>query len=265
MDNVVNTLLIVEGNKAEADFCKSMEMAFGLSLSICCLGTNIYTLYKKLKEYDFNADIKQVLEELHPEYHDILSKRFAYTYLIFDLDPHHPRRDDSRPLKKIISDNLKKISEMVSYFTNETDPTVGKLYINYPMLESFRDCDEPFDPNYRKEYVSIYDISGFKRHVSEKRMVGIHLDRYSREDFALLIKMNVYKLSDISACGWNSVSFKKYRDLSESGAILTIQTRLIQEKELIAVLNTSLFFILDYFGNKNCFYDKLILSQSARL
>ncbi len=31
---------------------------------------------------------------------------------------------------------------MTEYFVDETDPTIGKLYINYPMMESYRDCDE---------------------------------------------------------------------------------------------------------------------------
>ncbi len=37
---------------------------------------------------------------------------------------------------------------MVNYFVDETDPSIGKLYINYPMMESYRDCDTFFEEDY---------------------------------------------------------------------------------------------------------------------
>jgi len=37
-----------------------------------------------------------------------------------------------------------------------------------------------------------------------------------------------------------------------------IQQRLIQDNKKAAVLNTSLFFTLDYFGNQNGFFDSVM-------
>ena len=183
MNERIKTLVIVEGERAEPAFCKSIETAYSLNFSIYCLGTNIYSLYKKLEEYEFNADIKKILMELHPECSEVLSQKFAYTYLFFDLDPHHTKKDESRTVDQIICENIEKIKEMAAYFTDETDPTIGKLYINYPMLESYRDCDMPFDPNYQDEYVNIGDIGSFKQYVGSKKMAGKHLDKYTEEDF----------------------------------------------------------------------------------
>ena len=59
MSDRIKALVIVEGEKAEPAFCRSMEAAYSRDFEIYVLGTNIYTLYKKLKEYNFDADIKQ--------------------------------------------------------------------------------------------------------------------------------------------------------------------------------------------------------------
>lgn len=135
----VNILIIVEGSKTEPNFFNRLSDVFGLKFDIYCLETNIYSLYKKMKEIDFNGDIKDVLSEIHQDKKEMLSKKFAYTYLIFDCDAHHSRKNESRTQEEIVLDNLAKLSEMAKYFIDETDPSKGKLYINYPMMESYRD------------------------------------------------------------------------------------------------------------------------------
>ena len=80
-------LACAEGERAERNFFDNMGAAFKLSYSFCCLRGNIYLLYAKMKEHDFNTDVKSVLAELHPEYRELLDERFAYTYLILDMNP----------------------------------------------------------------------------------------------------------------------------------------------------------------------------------
>lgn len=258
MSDRIKALVIVEGEKAEPAFCRSMEAAYSLDFEIYVLGTNIYTLYKKLKEYDFDADIKQVLAELHPDRADVLSQKFAYTYLFFDMDPHHARREETRALPDIIMDNIWKIREMAAFFTDETDPTVGKLYINYPMLESYRDCDVPFDCNYQNEYVALEDIADFKQYVARKQMVRKHLDKYTDEDFNQLTRMNVYKLNLLTSGVWEALSYPDYQENSDPLLILDRQSGVIQDKKKLAILNTSLFLLLDYFGNQTGFFDHVV-------
>lgn len=127
-----NILLIVEGRKTEPKFFKQIRQKFDIDYKIYCLGTNIYTLYRKIKELDFNCDIKDVLEDLHPEQAQILNNKFAYTYLIFDCDAHHPKKEESREIKQIVIDNFDKIRDLLLYFNDETEPSKGKLYINLP-------------------------------------------------------------------------------------------------------------------------------------
>lgn len=57
-----NVLIIVEGKKTEPRFFERLnELFFESNLTIYCLETNIYSLYIKLKEYEFNANITDLL------------------------------------------------------------------------------------------------------------------------------------------------------------------------------------------------------------
>lgn len=201
MDRKEKILIIAEGERAEADFFKQLSAVFGVRFQICCFKANIYCLYQRMKELDFNAEVKDVLREVRPELSE-LDENYAYTYLVFDLDPHHTNRNETRSLLQIVKDNCGKAVEMSEYFNNESDPTVGKLYINYPMMESYRACNCVFDPDYRNEYVKIDEISRFKKYVNSKKMSGKHLKDYTREDFSALMRMNVYKLALLRKNQW---------------------------------------------------------------
>lgn len=258
-----NILFIVEGNNTEWNFFKRLSESFSLNYEIYCLGTNIYTLYKKMKEIEFNGNVKDILAEIHPEKKAILSKRFAFTYLIFDCDAHHPKIGDTRTIDEIISNNFLKLKEMAEYFIDETDPTIGKLYINYPMMESYRDCDDFFDNNYENAVVSISGMRNYKTAVSKRKLCRIHLDKYSKQNFESLILQNIYKLNKLANGTWEKPSYKKYVSSSEVGFVLDKEKGLTRKEKIISVLNTSLFMLVDFFGNKDGFYDSLEMTQKG--
>ena len=254
-----NILIIVEGSKTEPNFFNRLSDVFGLKFDIYCLETNIYSLYKKMKEIDFNGDIKDVLSEIHPNKKEMLSKKFAYTYLIFDCDAHHAGKNETRTQEKIVFTNLDKLSEMANYFVDETDPSIGKLYINYPMMESYRDCDDYFEDEYASAIVSISKLSSYKKHVAKKKLCSKHIDKYTKEEFSLLILQNLYKLNLICGQKWNKPNYKEYSSYSDSANILSEERKLATKDKLLYVINTSLFMITDYFGNRNGFYEGLNL------
>lgn len=254
-------LVIAEGVRAERNFLNSMKSALKFDHTFCCLQGNIYLLYKKMKEVDFNADVKSILMELHPEYRELLDEKFAYTYLIFDMDPHHTKKNDDRTIGAVVRDNCIAIQEMADYFVDETDPSVGKLYVNYPMLESFRTCDSTFDEHYRDEYVSLEGIESFKRYAGTKKMASKHLKDYTRSDFMCLTKQNIYKLNWVSSQAWDMMPYDLYLAKSQQSGILAEQVKLIDGDGRVAILNTSLFMILDYYGNRDGFYDSVMSEQ----
>ena len=254
-----NILIIVEGAKTEPAFFERLLYVFNQTFDIYCLGTNIYTLYKRMKEMEFNGDLKSVLIELHPDQREVLSKKFAYTYLVFDCDVHHPKKSDLRSIGEIVADNFSKLSEMAEYFVDETDPSVGKLYINYPMMESYRDCNEFFDESYESNMVAIADILPYKTIVGKRRLSNIRIDHYTKEQFSLLVLQNIYKMSKILLGVWDKPSYEEYLAQSESKKILIAEQKMVEKINAIAVINTSLFMVADFFGNRDGFYDKLKL------
>ena len=97
---------------------------------------------------------------------------FAFTYLIFDLDLQHYDLAQKNNIVRGIGD----VKEMLQHFCDETDPTIGKLYINYPMIESFRDCASFFDNNYKNTVVSLQDITKYKKIVSERGLNFLYVN-----------------------------------------------------------------------------------------
>lgn len=253
-----NILLIVEGRKTEPKFFKQLRVVYGIDYKIFCFSTNIYTLYSRIRELDFNCDIKAVLKELHPEQAQILNNKFAYTYLIFDCDAHHPKKEDDRELKQIVLENFDKIKELLLYFNDETEPSKGKLYINYPMMESFKDANDFFDEQYKDTVVAIGDIVKYKSIVGNKRLSNRRVDTLTEEEISKLALMNVFKLNAIINNSWAALNYSDYKAIMESLKLYNSERTLIENKEILAVINTTLFLVLDYFGNQNGFYDSII-------
>ena len=264
MANQPKTLIVVEGGRLEPRFFDQLKKVFGLNLDIYCLKDNIYILYKKMKEMGFNGNLKDVLLEVHDteEYRELLSQNFAYTYLIFDFDPHHTEEYEKNvPLETIVENNINKVREMAEYFVNETDPTIGKLYINYPMMESFKDCDSFEDDSYLTREVSLPDVKQYKEIVGRRKMASKRIDGYSKGDFTMLTRQNVKKLGKICEAADESMDYETYIQESNQSKVLQREIEFISSLRKIAVLNTSVFFALDYYGNKDGFYDDTMKSE----
>ena len=261
MTNKTKILLIVEGKKTEPMVFSRLAEVFNLDCEIHCFATNIYDLYRRMKAYNFDADIRDVLKEKHPDQKEILSLDFAYTYLIFDCDLHHSKKEETRGAKDIALDNLDALQEMASYFTNETDPSIGKLYINYPMMESFRDADDFFDPSYENRCVALSMLSQYKSEVGNRKLCRLHTNRFEKRHFEGLILQNLNKWNKICHQKWEKPNYSQYLLDPAFLTLLDEQKKSMGGREILWVINTSLFLIIDYFGNKNGFYDSLSLSK----
>ncbi len=130
MSNKCNTLFIFEGEHTEDKIVARLEKHFmGKSIAVkCVFGGDIYQLYQRIKNEDFDVDIVSLLKERseanNKELDGYDNDSFSYIYFFFDYDAHATKADDD------------KISELIKYFDNETDK--GKLFISYPMVEAIR-------------------------------------------------------------------------------------------------------------------------------
>lgn len=265
MTKPVKILIVMEGEKREKPFRQRLVELYGINAELYVFRANIYNLYLAMKHIDFNGDLRDVLAGLPcmqgQNVNALLQTKFAYTYLIFDCDVQHTmdeKRDRDRLIDEIVEENFQLLEEMVGYFINETDPAVGKLYVNYPMMESYRDCDSFFDEDYCNTQVCIDDIKRYKEITGHKRLSNFRVDQFSKENFSDLLRMNIYKLNVMLGSGWDGLPYKDYQVLSGQTRIASFQHTLTSTTRNMSVLNTTLFLLADYFGNRNGFYDAIM-------
>ncbi len=174
-------LFIFEGAKREPALYKTMKYLFlsdslkdDIIVSYC---SNIYSLYQEMKELDaFDeevdaADIVSVLREHLANSKDQQeelrkiegSNAISEVYLFFDYDIK--RIDEKNKLS--IEEQNNQIKELLEYFNDETDK--GKLYIDYPMVESIRYFKKELpDEDYVSYTTDLFIGKQFKQEADEE-------------------------------------------------------------------------------------------------
>ena len=260
MDRKPNILLIVEGGNDEPAFFSRLASCFGMECKIVSFRTSIYGLYHRMDELSFQADIVDVLRSypsLTEEEKKILNCRFAYVYLIFDFDIQHGTRANEIDWAKVV-ENVEKVKAMASYFTNETDPSIGKLYVNFPMYEALFDRPESKTPFYPR-YCPVDQICTYKSTVrngsSLKKLAG----QLEKNDFLLAAQDGIRSLSCLQNQEFRKLTYDEYRSITMK-EIVDREGKLATDEssQKVQVLATSSFFVIDYFGNANGFYDSVV-------
>ena len=248
-------LVIVEGEDAEPRLLRQLASAckLDLEMEIVPVRFNIHQLYQLLAAADFQADIRKILAGLptiQPDQKALLSStRFAYTYLMYDADlQHRYPGEESLPINEIVRGNLEKLEKMTAYFTDETDPSVGRLYVNWPMVESYRDCDDFFDPTFRDNFVALADLNSYKALVGRRKHASLNLSKYDEPAFRSLMRMNIHKIVSLTTNVWSMPSYLDYLTLSTSASIFHAQQQHIAATSTLGVLNTTILLSLDYYG-----------------
>lgn len=140
MNDIEIILLITEGEKLDVRLLNQVRKLFlpkqNIKIFPVCL--NIYNLYKKMLKYDdFGTEfidiflvIKEIIQEQDSsnnlEFLKLERNQISEIYLFFDYDGHDT----------LVEKYPECIDKMFELFDNETEN--GKLYINYPMVESYK-------------------------------------------------------------------------------------------------------------------------------
>ena len=253
-----NILLLVEGRKREVQLFKKMLEAFpeiGISPeNIISFETNIWVLYGKL--------IKEFGQDWYTQGIDFLTflqnpsigmnlngKAFSDIYLVFDYE-----RQDSN-----FSDI--GLEHMMSFFNNSTEN--GLLFINYPMVESYKHIKDFPDNDYLTRKCNFADIKEYKKTVGEYSAFN-HLTCLDSSFFKEVVKYNLCKCSLIT----KKISQSNYEMIYDNGQVRNITNELIYQiaseywfkmdyqeilklqnsnsNNYIYVLCTCVFFILEY-------------------
>ena len=176
-------LFVFEGAKAEPkiyETIKSLYFAHGNEEVIYIFNSNIYGLYDRIcKEYsDFDdiagaIDIISLLRDIHPD--SALAQlettsEIDQIFLFFDYDFQHVfhilERQPDRNINKVIEEDNQKIKDMLQFFDEETE--MGKLYINYPMVESLKYTKRMPDKDFPNYQVTLEDCHGKFKEMAEQ-------------------------------------------------------------------------------------------------
>lgn len=246
-------LFIFEGERREQEIFRTIDNLFlGIDKeSICCsFGNNIYQLYETIMSHN-DIEIVSILKEwlIKRNDHsldDYLVSDFSEIFLFFDYDPHS--RDI--PLNELNN----RIIKMLELFDNETEN--GKLYINYPMIESIRYTKELPDYNFVKYEIEMEKCSTFKNEAATfshyKNMDFILLRKKSNTDDKDRIKRNWEYLKEQNIKKANYICYKKNGVPTKKSDIETIKifnsqlNNYINNHNSIAILNAFPIFLYDY-------------------
>ena len=222
--------------------------------NIISFETNIWVLYGKL--------IKEFGQDWYTQGIDFLTflqnpsigmnlngKAFSDIYLVFDYERQYSNFSDIG------------LEHMMSFFNNSTEN--GLLFINYPMVESYKHIKDFPDYDYLTRKCNFADIKEYKKTVGEYSAFN-HLTCLDSSFFKEVVKYNLCKCSLIT----KKISQSNYEMIYDNGQVRNITNELIYQiaseywfkmdyqeilklqnsnsNNYIYVLCTCVFFILEY-------------------
>ncbi|MBE6519871.1 MAG: hypothetical protein E7Z68_01970 [Thermoplasmata archaeon] len=185
MSKVKRILIIVEGPNDEKVMVEKLWDRFDKNADhlVMAYETNIYVLMRSLfigGVMDDDLDLLRFLKSKDvPEEKRLgLNERFTDVYLIFDFDPHDPRAD---------FDMLRK---MLRFFNDSTSR--GKLFINYPMMQSYRHIRSKRDCDFKDRLSSVDLGKKYKSLVDQEACKELkQINRSNRGILGWIIRMHL--------------------------------------------------------------------------
>ena len=238
---------IVEGEDRDYRFIRGMINTFFKgkyeSVTVCLPASqNVYMLYNKLKEDDFETDLIELLREdknnatAVSALEGIERQRIDEIYLFFDYDIHQ----DNLPNAQNPLDVLKS---MLEFYNNETEH--GKLYISYPMVEALYD----YRDGYCEPYTACrFPIDQIKEHYKTKagqcgQLSSRHMLRY--EEWREIL--SVFGLRIQCLFGVDRINYSFFKDNVTTEVIFNRQRDFLVHNNSVFVLSAMPEFLLDYF------------------
>lgn len=232
-------LFVVEGRADEKNFIEKLySVCFAdETYSVFPYETNIHVLINQMFVNDDIDDGFDLVKHLYSRCHDKnkkyhLMQSFSDIFLVFDLEPHDSHFD------------AKKIAKLQEYFNDSTDN--GKLYINYPMYESYRNIGKMPDQNFRNSRISLTEVPKYKEFVNTQTPYYTSI--------TALDKKTIFGLAAHHLRKFNCLLYGRYRcDLPQnevsSAELIKILKKQIDEMEInqsVAVLSTLMLHIFEF-------------------
>ena len=156
---------------------------------------------------------------------DVLSiNAFSAIYLIFDFEP----------LDTQYSDEV--IEDILNIFNDETSG-LGKVYINYPMIELYYHLKKLPDDSYNNRTISLDKLKGTTYKKLVNTTTRIKKNKFNEIHTSHIILHNYNKAKYINNSNDNEIDYNK---------ILEKQLKLKKDKNEIYVLSTLALLPIDY-------------------
>lgn len=263
--------LIYEGPKAEYNIFKKIKEVFFSKSSIveislndssevvdAAYGGNIFDFYNSIAE-DPDIDIIALIQEriqrnqsLAIKYAEFLKcdrNMFSEIYLFFDFEIHHTLNNDREnneiKIQEELDKKIKILKSMLNIFSNETEN--GKLYLNYPMIESLRDIKKN-NVCCERCCESLNDLANYKAIVhssthdfSDYRKLGqIEWGYFARH---ALQKANCVVNNCYQVCTYD-IFIKQLTQVN----IFDVQIDYCKNQRKVFILSSIPLFLLEYYG-----------------
>lgn len=246
-------LIVSEGQKPDKKIIEHLLNIYknrDIKYEIETYNTNIHIFYQKMKA-EYGDDIEDVqlipiLKEKNSEF-NFSKDDFSEIYLFFDYDIHH-REFEGHDDCKILNEQLR---EMLNFFDDETGDR-GKLYINYPMVESFFHISLDNVNNFKEINIDLSEIKGYKSNSCLTKIKGQFVQNSSKFDLEkinLICKQHIMKENFIISNDYTIPNYLIYR-ASDQLIIFENQVTKYVNIGKISVLSVFPRFIVDYFGEE---------------
>lgn len=236
-------LLIVEGDSDEVKFLKGLfkkcnqktEYKFySYRTNIHVLAQELFNNYNDFDEGDI--DIKLILSSLENDKNrkQLLYDNYSDIYMIFDFDPQH-----NHP-------HFDTIKRMVSYFNDST--LQGKLFLNYPMMQSYKHFDKLPCSSFENLEVTLDEIKKYKEIVG--KISGFtDLTKYNYITYYSIAVHHVKKANKLLNGTYEIPNLDDYLKFDYC-KIYNLELALFTGRNIISVLNTCVFSLIDFAPNK---------------
>lgn len=230
-------LFIVEGETDEPDFLnKVREQLFqNYDIEYYTYNTSIHDLIDGLcpdGEFCEDFDLKLTLKSMEKdeEKRKKLEGKYTDVFLIFDMEPHYQKQH---------YDSIKK---MLQFYTDSSGE--GKLYINYPMMQSYKHVKTMPDLEFKDKKVTLEEVKRYKQLVGDESEYQ-HLSRY---DFKILLSLCAHHLMKLNyvLTGKYAIPTVEQFESFKYDSLLEHEVKQWKEENRVDVLNTSILWILEF-------------------
>jgi hypothetical protein len=236
-------LALVEGAKTDVLIMEKLFNIYKIDVEyeIVSYCTNIHVLYIEMFRDGIEGfdefDLLQVLKSREPdqERKKIFDDKYTDIILVFDLDPQDPRFNEQH------------VIQMQQKFAESSD--MGKLYLNYPMIEAFYHMISLPDENYNSRKVDLNELINktYKSRVHQESFTSFGTFATAKRECDIVILQNLSKAYSIlgQEKSWDQINIENFKDLSLF-EVLHAQLDILRDESLLYILCSCVFFILDY-------------------